>query len=86
MREVAAETLAVVGRDLKEIHKDLNVTDYHFDCFCSDFQKAMMGLGMDENLIDEVLITMEPLRQTVLGRDGSEHTRSVRWALRVFGR
>ncbi|KAF4669067.1 hypothetical protein FOL47_002717, partial [Perkinsus chesapeaki] len=60
------------GRDLAEIHKNLNVTDYHFDCFCADFQKAMMGLGMDENLIDEVLITMEPLRLTILGRDGNE--------------
>jgi len=56
------------GRELPKIHATVGVTDYHFDAFLSDFFKAMTGMGLDEALMDEVLVTVESLRQGVLGR------------------
>ncbi|KAF4743795.1 hypothetical protein FOZ63_011121, partial [Perkinsus olseni] len=60
------------SRDLVAVHKTLGVTDYHFDAFLVDFHKALSGGGLDEDLIDAVIITLEPLRDTVLGRDLGE--------------
>ncbi|KAF4729376.1 hypothetical protein FOZ63_006307, partial [Perkinsus olseni] len=60
------------GRDLVAVHKTLGVTDYHFDAFLVDFHKALSGAGLDGDLIDAVIITLEPLRDTVLGRDPGE--------------
>lgn len=46
------------GRDLTQIPKSLDVTNYHVDCF----QETMVGLGLDENVIDEILITKRRLK------------------------
>ena len=56
------------GRDLSVVHQTLSVSDYHFDAFLNDLQKAMLGSGYNEIVIDEVLITLEPVRSEVLNR------------------
>ena len=56
------------GRDLGAVHVSLGVTDYHFDTFLNDMQKAINGLGYSEKVVDEVLITLEPIRADVLNR------------------
>jgi len=59
------------GRELPKIHAGLGVTDYHFDAFLNDFTKAMTGMGLDEGLMDEVVVNLESLRPGVLGRTQS---------------
>lgn len=44
----------VSGREIANIHRDVGLNDYHFDAFLADLQKALMGAGADEQLIDEV--------------------------------
>ncbi|KAF4660683.1 hypothetical protein FOL47_007051, partial [Perkinsus chesapeaki] len=56
------------GRELYAIHENLRVNDFHFDAFLADFQRAMLGTGVDEAVMDEVLITIEEVRSQVMGR------------------
>jgi len=56
------------GRSLEEVHKNMGVDDYFFDCFLMDVEKALSGLGLEDDSIDEVLVTLEPIRAVVLGR------------------
>jgi len=55
------------GQEIATIHKSLGINDYHFDCFMGDLNRAMMGAGHPESLIDEVLVALEPVRADVLG-------------------
>ncbi|KAF4656433.1 hypothetical protein FOL47_008915 [Perkinsus chesapeaki] len=55
-----------LGRDLVEIHKDMEIDDFNFDCFLMDCEKALSGLGYDDATVDEVLVLMEPIRASVL--------------------
>ncbi|KAF4673878.1 hypothetical protein FOL46_006286 [Perkinsus olseni] len=56
------------GRELYAIHENLGVNDFHFDAFMADLQRAMLGTGVDEVIMDEVLITVEQVRPQVMGR------------------
>ena len=56
------------GRDLVEVHKTLGVDDYLFDCFLMNCEKALAGLGIEDQTIDEVLVVLEPVRAPVIGR------------------
>ncbi|KAF4651942.1 hypothetical protein FOL47_011343 [Perkinsus chesapeaki] len=56
------------GRSMPDIHKGMNIDDYYFDCFLMNAEKALSGLGVDDETIDEVLVTLEPLRADVLNR------------------
>ena len=56
------------GRELSAIHAPLGITDYHIDAFLNGFQKAMMSLGFDESVVDELLVTLEPVRNQTLSR------------------
>mmetsp|Transcript_10881 Transcript_10881/g.23218 ORF Transcript_10881/g.23218 Transcript_10881/m.23218 type:complete len:1155 (+) Transcript_10881:86-3550(+) len=56
------------GRDLGEIHTGLGVSDYEFDCFLAGVEKALGGLGIEDETIDEVIVTMEPARSALLKR------------------
>lgn len=71
MTELLGGPKVYKGQDISLIHKSLGVTDYHFDAFLNDVSRALMGSGKSEALIDEVLITLEPVRSEVLGRDMS---------------
>jgi len=55
------------GRELIETHQSLGINDYHFDCFMSNIARAMMGAGHPESLINEVLVSIEPSRASILG-------------------
>jgi truncated hemoglobin YjbI len=57
------------GRALDEVHKGLGVDDYLFDCFLMDCEKALSGLGLEDQTIDEVLVVLEPVRAPVIGRE-----------------
>ncbi|KAF4653512.1 hypothetical protein FOL47_010479 [Perkinsus chesapeaki] len=65
---------AYQGREIANIHREVGLNDYHFDAFLADLQKALMGGGADEQLIDEVIVTVEPLRQGVLSRKENDAT------------
>ncbi|KAF4650832.1 hypothetical protein FOL47_000835 [Perkinsus chesapeaki] len=56
------------GRDLPEVHRDLGVDDYLFDSFIMNCEKALNGLGIEEDVMDEVLVSLEPARDGVLCR------------------
>lgn len=43
------------GRELSEIHKGLGIDDYGFDCFTMNCEKALNAMGIEENMIDEVI-------------------------------
>jgi truncated hemoglobin YjbI len=55
-------------RTLEDIHKNLGIDDYYFDCFLQDAEKALTWLGTEESVIDQVLIQLESVRAPVLGR------------------
>ena len=71
MTELLGGPKVYKGQDIGGMHKSLGVTDYHFDAFLNDVSRALLGAGKPESLIDEVLITLEPIRAEVLGRDTS---------------
>eukprot|EP00451_Oxyrrhis_marina_P012213 CAMPEP_0204315914 /NCGR_PEP_ID=MMETSP0469-20131031/5104_1 /ASSEMBLY_ACC=CAM_ASM_000384 /TAXON_ID=2969 /ORGANISM="Oxyrrhis marina" /LENGTH=1158 /DNA_ID=CAMNT_0051296633 /DNA_START=50 /DNA_END=3526 /DNA_ORIENTATION=+ len=66
--EILGGPKAYKGKELGEIHKTLGVNDYHFDAFMGDFGRALLGTGHQDALIDEVMVSLEPVRCDVLGR------------------
>ncbi|KAF4671468.1 hypothetical protein FOL47_001520, partial [Perkinsus chesapeaki] len=56
------------GRDLTEIHEPLEITDYHFDAFMSNMSRALLSQGHPDSLVDEVVITLDSVRNAVLDR------------------
>jgi len=54
------------GRSMEEIHLNLGITDYHFDCWLQDVDKALTLLNMDESVIDQVIVQFESVRPVVL--------------------
>jgi len=57
---------AYKGRSLGEIHRSIDINDYHFDALIGDLSRALLGAGHPDNLIDEVMVTVEPVRAEVL--------------------
>ena len=53
---------------LEEIHKNLAIDDYFFDCYLQDAEKALHWLDIDDSVSDQVLIQLESVRPAVLGR------------------
>lgn len=68
-------------RELYAIHETLGINDFHFDAFIGDFQRAMLGTGIDEVVMDEVMITIEQVRPQVMGRKTVEGKRKNRGRL-----
>ncbi|KAF4664269.1 hypothetical protein FOZ61_000997 [Perkinsus olseni] len=63
------------GRELYQIHEHLGINDYHFDAFISNFQKALVDAGISSELIDEVVVSLEQIRPSVLGiKEDDAHT------------
>jgi len=56
------------GRRLPVVHADLGINDYHFDAYMVDLADAMVAQGFNDALVDEVLVTLEPVRAEVLCR------------------
>ncbi|KAF4681516.1 hypothetical protein FOZ60_011991 [Perkinsus olseni] len=60
--------LRLICRDLTAAHEGLGITDYHFDAFVADFLRALSASDVDETVVDELIVNLEPLRSEVLGR------------------
>lgn len=62
---------AYKGRDLTTAHADLvkkkGLSDAHFDAVAKSLEEALQELGVERNLIDEVLATVGSTRGAVLG-------------------
>ncbi|EEQ97316.1 hypothetical protein Pmar_PMAR024809 [Perkinsus marinus ATCC 50983] len=56
------------GREMEDIHRGLGLDDFYFDCFLINAEKALHGLGVEEDIIADVLITLEFARAHVLNR------------------
>jgi truncated hemoglobin YjbI len=54
------------GRTLEDIHQIINVSDYHFDSFIQDFQRAVRDCGCSLDIVDEVTVCLEALRPKIL--------------------
>jgi len=68
MTELLGGPKVYKGTDIAEIHKGVGLTDYEFDCFLGNMEKAMTGLGMEDETVDEVIISSEEIRAALLGR------------------
>jgi truncated hemoglobin YjbI len=56
------------GRSMEEIHRNLGIDDYYFDCFLQDAEKALSWMGFEDSIADQVIIQLESVRASVLGR------------------
>ncbi|KAF4684127.1 hypothetical protein FOZ62_013183, partial [Perkinsus olseni] len=54
------------GRGMLEIHENLKISDYLFDCFVMDADRALHSLNMTEELHDLVISMMEEQRKYVV--------------------
>jgi hemoglobin len=59
------------GKNMKEAHKKLKLTDQHFDAVGENLAAAMKSLSVKQDLIDQVIAIAETTRNDVLGRDVS---------------
>ncbi|KAF4746984.1 hypothetical protein FOZ63_023983, partial [Perkinsus olseni] len=48
--------------DLATVHRDLGLNDYILDCFLMNFEKALNSVGVNEESVDEVMVTLEGFR------------------------
>jgi hemoglobin len=56
------------GRSLGEAHSHLDINDRHFDLVAGHLAAVLEGLGVPQELIDEVVMAIDGLRDIVLGR------------------
>jgi hemoglobin len=54
------------GRDMRAVHAGLGITDAHFDRTVEHLVAVLRDLAVDNNVIDEVGATLEPLRALVV--------------------
>ncbi|KAF4715086.1 hypothetical protein FOZ63_015337, partial [Perkinsus olseni] len=57
------------GSDLATVHRDLGLNDYILDCFLMNFEKALNSVGVNEESVDEVMVTLEGFRSDILARE-----------------
>ena len=56
------------GRTLEEIHVNLAIDDYLFDCYVQDAALALKQCGVSYELTDQVLMQLESVRAAVVGQ------------------
>ena len=56
------------GKNMRQAHAHLHLTDDHFNAVGENLAKAMKDLKVPQNLIDQVLAIAETTRDDVLGR------------------
>ena len=56
------------GRSLGDAHRHLDINDRHFDLVAGHLAAVLEGLGVIQELIDEVVRAVDGLRDVVLGR------------------
>ena len=55
------------GRDMREVHKHLNLADIHFNQIKKDLDDTLTELKVDRKLTQQVLDLVESLRGEVIG-------------------
>jgi hemoglobin len=56
------------GRGLQEAHASLVIDDHHVDLVAGHLSGVLLDLGVAPDLVDEVIVAVDGLRATVLGR------------------
>jgi hemoglobin len=56
------------GKDMRAAHKNLKLTDEHFDAIKNYLTQTLSELGVAENLVDKIGIAIEGLRNDILNR------------------
>jgi len=56
------------GKNMREAHKDMGLEDIHFDHIKMHLGDTLTDLGVQSDLVDNVLNLVETLRNDVLGR------------------
>jgi hemoglobin len=69
------------GRSLGEAHAHLDINDRHVDLVAGHLAAVLEGLGVAQELIDEVITAVDSLRDTVLGRTAEASTRPLEGAV-----
>lgn len=54
------------GRDLRTAHAELLLHDEHFDAVVGHLRDTLGELGVEENLIDEVMVVLEGTRNEIV--------------------
>ncbi|KAF4750005.1 hypothetical protein FOZ63_024606, partial [Perkinsus olseni] len=49
------------GRDLKELHSVLAITDYHFDCFIQQVGRSLRDIGATNAVVDDAVVRLEAI-------------------------
>jgi hemoglobin len=56
------------GRGMAEAHRHLGICDHHVDLVAGHLAAVLAGLGVSPALVDEVVASVDRLRDAVLGR------------------
>ena len=56
------------GRDMRKAHQHLKLDDLHFDLIKKHLAETLKEVGAQENQVQTVMNTVEPLRNDVLNR------------------
>jgi truncated hemoglobin YjbI len=65
------------ARPLEEVHRLYNITQHHFDCLLRNLTNAARDSGADSQLIDEISVTIEPLREVITSGTSSDNFRHL---------
>ena len=55
------------GRSMKDAHDQLGITDHHFGRVATHLVETLQWAGVKQNLIDEVVALVAPLKADVVG-------------------
>ena len=61
-----AENQEYKGKDLVEVHKNLGITDQHFDSFKAHLVCILKDLKSEEEIIQEVMQSIEKERSKIV--------------------
>lgn len=55
------------GRSMREAHAHMNLTEEHFDAVSGHLIDTLVGLQVDQSLIDEIIVVSTRTKNEVLG-------------------
>jgi hemoglobin len=58
------------GRDMEAAHRRHAITDHHFDLVAGHLVATLVELGIDEDLVGQVVAVVGPLRADVVRAEG----------------
>jgi truncated hemoglobin YjbI len=82
--EATGGPLKYTGKDMKEAHKGMNITDAEFDALADDLKKALEKNGVKADVAGELLKIVEGTRKHIVEKKGEEG--QVRGTIRFAGR